>query len=153
MRRLATALRRDPTLASYLVFALGITAFDVISLIIAVFDRVTPTHLQELLMPYMGWVPSMCYSFSLYFAFSALLTGNARMRKSVLIFPAMQVAFGIVSWMAQGGPRASDNPYLRISEWRPLWTIALPLVWLVLLAFVKPQAAETASLTTPHTNG
>jgi hypothetical protein len=153
VRRLGPALRHDPALASFLVFALSITAFDVFSFTIAAFDMVTPRHLQELIVPYTGWVPSMCYAFSLYFAFSALLTGNTRARSAVLIFPVMQVAFGIVSWIGQGGPRASDNPYLRISEWRPLWTIALPLVWLALLATVKPKSSEAATLSTTHTSG
>jgi len=153
MRRLGPALRRDPALASFLVFALSITAFDVFALASAAFDWVMPRYLQEVVVPYTGWVPSMCYAFSLYFASSALLTGNTRARSAVLIFPVMQVAFGIVSWIGQGGARASDNPYLRISEWRPLWTIGVPLVWLVLLAPVRPQSAEAATLTITHSYG
>lgn len=141
MRRLGPALRRDPVLVSFLVFALSITAFDVLSLIIAVFDMVEPKRLQELTVPYTGWVPSMSYAFSLYFAFSALSSGNTRARSAVLMLMVMQAAFGMVSWIALGGPRASDNPYLRISEWRPLWTIALPLVWLALLATMKPRCS------------
>jgi hypothetical protein len=146
VRRLGPALRRDPALASFLVFAVIITAFDVFALIIAAFDLVTPRHLQELVLPYTGWVPSMFYAFAIYFAFSALSTGDTRARSAVLIFPAMQVVYGIGTWLGQGGARASDNPYLRISEWRPVWTIALPLVWLVLLATVKPRSAEAADL-------
>jgi hypothetical protein len=106
--------------SAFVLFAVSITAFDVFSLIIAAFDMVAARRLQELVVPYTGWVPSMCYAFSLYFAFSALFTENARARSTVLIFPAMQVAFGIASWIGQGGARESENPYLRISEWRNL---------------------------------
>ena len=139
MTPLGAALRRDPALAAFLVFALCITAFDVLSLVIAPIDLAALGHLFERVVPYLGWVPSMCYAFSLYFAIFALLTGNARARNAVFIFPIMQIAFGVAGWVGEGGSRASDNPYLRISEWRPLWTVALPLAWLALLATVKPR--------------
>jgi hypothetical protein len=150
--RLRRALRRDPVLVSFLVFALSVTAFDLFTLTSMAFDTVALRQLRESVVPYTGWVPSMAYAFSLYFAVSALSTGNARARSAVLIFPAMQVVFGIVSYVGEGGPRASDNPYIQVSVWRPLWTIALPLVWLALLATIKPSPAE-AALSTTHKDG
>jgi hypothetical protein len=137
-----TGLRRDPVLAAFLVFALAVTAFDVLVVALATSGLSAVRHLQERVVPYTGWVPSMCYAFSLYFGFSALQTGNARNRTSVLLFPAMQAAFGVVAWFGMGGARVSPNPYLRISPWRPLWTIALPLVWLALLVAFKPRPAS-----------
>ena len=136
-----SGLRRDPVLAAFLVFALVVTAFDVLAVVLAPFGLPAVRHLQERVVPYTGWVPSMCYAFSLYFGFSALQTGNARNRTAVLLFPAMQAAFGVLAWFGMGGARVSPNPYLRVSPWRPLWTIALPLAWLALLMAFKPGSA------------
>lgn len=137
-------VRRDPVLAAFLVFALAVTASDLLTVVLAPFDVPAARHLQERAVPYIGWVPSMCYAFSLYFGFSALLTGNARNRTAVLLFPAMQAAFGVLAWFGMGGARVSTNPYLRISAWRPLWTIVVPLIWLALLLAFKPRLALRA---------
>ena len=141
MSRLGEGLRRDPVLAAYLVFALVVTAYDVMILALAPFHVPAARHLQERVVPYTGWVPSMCYAFSLYFAFSALSTGSARDRGSVLLMPSAQVLFGLISWFGMGGARVSEIPYLQVSAWRPLWTIALPLAWLALLMAFKPRSA------------
>jgi hypothetical protein len=145
---LGPGLRHDPVLGAYLVFALGVTAFDVLILALSPFAVGAARHLQERVTPYTGWVPSMCYAFSLYSAFSALRTGNARERNSVLLMPAIQAVFGVISWFGMGGARASENPFLQISSWRPLWTIALPLVWLALLVAFKPRSTEAAPVAT-----
>jgi len=136
-----SGLRRDPVLAAFLVFALALTASDVLAVVLAPLGLTAVRHLQERAVPYTGWVPSMCYAFSLYFGSSALFTGNARNRTAVLLFPAMQGAFGVLAWFGMGGARVSPNPYLRVSPWRPLWTIALPLAWLALLMAFKPGSA------------
>jgi hypothetical protein len=130
----------------YLVFALGITAVDVSFLAFAPFDVPAARHLQGRLMPYTGWVPSMCYMFSLHSAFSALRTGNARDRNWVVLMPAVQVSLGVISWFGMGGAQASDIPFLQVSPWRPLWTIALPLVWIALLRAFKPGSTEAAPI-------
>jgi hypothetical protein len=146
--RLGPGLRRDPVLAAYLVFALGVTAFDVLILALSPFDVPAARHLQEQVVPYTGWVPSMCYAFSIYSAFSALRTGNARDRNAVLLMPGVQAAFGVIHWFGMGGARASEIPFLQISAWRPLWTIALPLVWIALLVTFKPRSTEAAPVAT-----
>ena len=44
----------------------------------------------------------------------------------------LQVLFGVVEWL-QRWPRASENPYLRVEVWRPVWTVAIPLFWIAIL--------------------
>jgi hypothetical protein len=151
--RLGPGLRRDPVLAAYLVFALGITALDVSFFALSLFDVRAVRHLQERVTPYTGWVPSMCYVFSLPSAFPALRTGNARERNWVLLMPAFQAVFGVISWFGMGGARASENPFIQVSAWRPLWTIALPLVWLALLIAFKPRPTEAAPVVTAGASG
>lgn len=56
MSRLGEGLRRDPVLAAYLVFALVVTAYDVMILALAPFDVPAARHLQERVVPYTGWV-------------------------------------------------------------------------------------------------
>lgn len=139
MTPLGPARARDPVLAAYLLFAVLVTAYDLAFVVTAPFDVPVVRQLHERATPFTDWVPSMSYAFSLYSGFSAL-NGNARNRSWVPLFPAMQVALGLLSWFGLGGARPSPNAFLRISPWRPLWTIALPLVWVALLLAVKPRA-------------
>jgi uncharacterized protein YdhG (YjbR/CyaY superfamily) len=53
-----SGLRRDPVLAAFLVFALVVTAFDVLAVALAPFDLPAVRHLQERVVPYTGWFPA-----------------------------------------------------------------------------------------------
>ena len=127
LKRLLSSCRRDPVLAAFLVFAVSVT----------VFSYGAPRSIRETVIPFTGWNPAAMYSFSVFFAILALLKPDRRIRNTILLFPLLQLAFGLVEWLIQGA-RASENPYLRISAWRPVWSVLAPALWLAMLSFLQP---------------
>jgi hypothetical protein len=73
-----------------------------------------------------------------FFAVVGLAFGLKRFRLGIIALLLLAVATGAYEW-ARYGSRASENPYLRISEWRPLWTVATPLGWALLMWLVRPD--------------
>ncbi len=134
MRDFMTGCRRAPTMAALLLFAS----------IATVLQYSSPTSVKEAFIPYTGWAGlAMPYSFLLFFLAYALGTSDSptrhRMRLACLGLLALAAACGVAEWLFLGGPRASTNPYLRISSWRPVWTVLVPLVWLGILYRTRPR--------------
>ncbi len=129
-----TGCRRDPTMAALLLFAS----------IATVLQYSSPTSVNEALIPYTGWSGlAMPYSFLLFFLAYALGTLDPRtrhrMRLACLGLLALAAAWALAEWLFSGGPHASDNPYLRISSWRPVWTVLVPVTWLAILYRTRPR--------------
>jgi hypothetical protein len=114
-------------LQAYLLFAVAVTAFEVMM----VFSR--NDQLLSLLTPYTGWNLAMFYSFTVFFAFAIAYIPT---RRNVMRFAViLQLLFSILAGNADLYQRSTDtfgNPYLIISPWRPVWTMALPAFWIVL---------------------
>jgi hypothetical protein len=125
--RVARTLAADPALASFVLFAL----------VVAGLEGVGGAWLESAL-PYTGWAPALTYAFALPPAVIALWSGNTRARATVLGLLAIQALYGVFGWLWLGASRPSPSPYLRISAWRPLWTVGVPLGWLAVLAVFRP---------------
>jgi hypothetical protein len=99
--------------------------------------------LREATVPHTGWVPTGPYLSSIFFAVVALWSGSRPFRRGVMAMLALQVLFGLEEWVRRW-PHPSANPYLHISTWRPLWTVATPLAWaaMLLLGERKPTPRE-----------
>jgi hypothetical protein len=62
----------------------------------------------------------------------------------VVALLALEVIFGAEEWIHRW-PRPSANPHLHISMWRPLWTVATPLMWIAMLLNGERKAAAEAA--------
>lgn len=128
-KRVRAVLSADPALCVFLLFAASVNAFE----------ELAARAVQEFVLPHTGWVPSAPYAFALFLVLYALLWGaNTKARWLAIPFLSLQIAFGLRDWISLG-PRASENPYLHVSEWRPLWTVAIPLFWITVIAITKPR--------------
>jgi hypothetical protein len=76
--------------------------------------------------------------FTLFFAMSAILTPQRKSIYGVVAFLGLFVLFGTLdTYQNTFGPDAGredfGNPYLIYQTYRPVFTIALPAFWIVLL--------------------
>lgn len=118
-----------PQLLAYTIFAVAVTFTDYLIQFFA------PGPVRAWFVPYTGWVASMFYSFTIFFAFTLIYQ---RQKRSVMRFVGItllmlcQVTIGI-SQIFQMGGETFGNPYLTISPWRPVWTILIPIIWIAVL--------------------
>jgi hypothetical protein len=96
--------------------------------------------LREATVPHTGWVPTGPYLSCIFFAVVALWSGSRPFRRGVMAMLALQVLFGLEEWIRRW-PHPSANPYLHISTWRPLWTVATPLAWAAMLLLGERRPA------------
>jgi hypothetical protein len=84
--------------------------------------------------PFVGWTFSVPYAFSIFFAcFAASSPKYGRAIYAVRSFLILAIASGLFGFLWGFGGEDFGNPYLRVSPWRPLLTVLLPIVWLLLL--------------------
>jgi hypothetical protein len=97
-----------------------------------------PHDFSEAIIPVTGWLPATIYIIALIVATPLIFRGsNIRLKKihrlGVLGLLILSVIRGLVE-MKYYNNTYVDNPYLFISQWRPVWTIVIPLIWMVLLS-------------------
>lgn len=128
-RRLLEPIAAAPsTLAAYTGFAVFVTFVDYILLLLA------PEPFRSRLVPYIGWLASMFYSFTLYFAFALIYQRKGRrlVRFGITLPLLLSILFGACQYFQRTG-ETFGNPYLTISPWRPVWTILIPCIWIIML--------------------
>jgi len=95
---------------------------------------VGPQTIKAATVAFTGWNASMPYLFGLAFAFSLVFgrDHNFRLRLGIVGPLLVYVVFGVIEYAL---PRGQDfgNPYLQVSPWRPVWTVALPAIWSIVL--------------------
>lgn len=96
--------------------------------------------LYESIVPYTGWIPGQDYRHILFFiVFYSFTIRNHQ--KSILFIRGMSAVFigtslyrGISDWTTiLPDDFTNPNPYLRYDSLRPLFTIALPLFWVLII--------------------
>ena len=110
---------------SFLVFILDI-----------ILDTIGSKELKESIIPITGWSISSPYSTCamIGFLFVSGLTKNAFWIRNLLILMlTTSIIFGVISFIGSGGEYYSTNPYLRVSQWRPIWTMVIPAFWILVL--------------------
>jgi hypothetical protein len=86
----------------------------------------------------------MPYLFGLGWVFHLVRTRDRRpaMRWALVAPIVASIAFGVVQSLAPRGPDFG-NPYLQVSPWRPVWTVAVPAL-LGHAAAPRPQGRTAA---------
>jgi hypothetical protein len=131
LRRRWSTTRRDPVLLAFLGFALAVMFANGLG----------GRELHAAAVPYTGWLAATPYDGSIFFAVVGLALGIPRARFVVVAMCLLQVAMGSYDWVTAGA-RWSSNPYLRVSVWRPAWTVFIPLAWVVVILLFRPRAAD-----------
>jgi hypothetical protein len=112
----------------YVVFVVAVMLTDF------VFLRLASESFRASLVPYTGWLVSGNYGFTAIFALALMFQQQNRraIRFSITFILVIQIAFAIYTQSQSGRPNFA-NPYLTISPWRPVWTILVPSIWIILL--------------------
>lgn len=131
---------------AYLIFSLLATTLH--------FTVFFAPRFNQRIVPFTGWQGLGYYMFTLYFIIAALTTpqtpARIRFMRGVHFILGAAALIGIIDfWQFYGTPNF-DNPYLTYSPWRPLITIALPLLWLALL--ISPTMKRWNNQNLPATN-
>ena len=122
----ATAPSVPLVLRAYCCFAIGVTLLELCLLFAG--------DAAAAVVPFVGWVYSMPYAFSIFFAcFAASSPKYGCAIYGVRWFLIFAIAIGLFDFLWGFAVEDFGNPYLRVSPWRPLFTVLLPIVWLLLL--------------------
>ena len=128
-RRILEPIAAAPRmLLAYTVFAVVVTLADFVLLPLA------SESFRARLVPYTGWVASMFYAFTIFFAFILIYQHRARraVRLGITLQLLLQIAFGTYQFFRVTGD-TFGNPYLTTSQWRPVWTMVIPCLWIAVL--------------------
>jgi len=125
-RFLPAFLSAPPVLRAFAVFSLIVIAAD------SAIENFGSKHLGEVIVPFAGWAPDMPYMFSLFFAFSLMFSRNRIQRYVIDLLLLLQIIYGLWQLSRIHGENF-HNPYLTVSPWQPIWTVLIPLSWIVLL--------------------
>ena len=117
-------------LRGYLLFAVVASILN--------FSVLFAPSLYEAILPYLGWSGLMPYLFAVFMAFSAIFTQQRKSIYGVVASLGFAMVFGAIDTSRHTlGPLAEapnfDNPYLIYNPLRPVFTILLPALWLLLL--------------------
>jgi hypothetical protein len=115
-----------------------IVLYAVFSVVVCIADQwltyVGPKVVREQIVPFTGWGASMPYLFGLFFTISLIFGRDRRpaLRVAIISFLAIYIVFGVGKPLS---PQQNNfgNPYLTVSSWQPIWTLAVPSLWIVAL--------------------
>lgn len=115
--------------------------FSIVMTLISVFIRLDSNQdLYQSVIPFTGWSPGRDYRMIFFFIILYSYTFRNHQKK-LLIIRVMSVIFigfpfyyGISDWITVlPDDYTNSNPYLRIDPIRPIFTIALPLFWIIVI--------------------
>lgn len=126
--------------SSFLIAPFELKIIFIISLIISLTDfyinAFGSRELIEKIIPVTGWVPGSFYFNLTVFSFLILSINSSKkiwLRNIIVI----AILYGIIrdayNFYSLKEVLFSENPYLRISPYKPIWKVYIPLVWLIIL--------------------
>jgi len=115
------------SLRLYLWFAIAVTAFQIYQV----------TSGLSFTVPYTGWLVAGPYAPSIFFVYLALRGEQfGLVINAVRMFLVLAIVLGVFDFVASSivvRHGHHDNPYLRVSLWRPFFTVMIPCLWLIVL--------------------
>ena len=133
----------------FLAAPLELRIYAVLSILVSLAGMVLPIfgprRLWEAVVPFTGWSPAMGYMFGLYFTLALIYTKmpGKWLLLGVLAPLALQLCFGFQELGKAPTPNFG-NPLLMVSPWRPVWTMALPAIWMVVM--LSPRITRFSAL-------
>lgn len=132
------------------IFAFFSSTLFFLDIIINIFEL---KELDELIIPITGWLISFPYMMGLFFAFYILIIRDKKQRtnarNAIVFMMALSVLAGFRDMLTFDGNN-TGNPYLDRSIWRPVWQIAIPALWILLLLF-SPRIKKYCKVENPTT--
>ncbi|MBK8954308.1 MAG: hypothetical protein IPM34_01970 [Saprospiraceae bacterium] len=115
-------------------FAVFCVCVTVLSLVI---QLLFPIRVEESIIPITGWNMGMVYGYCVIVTFGPMVTVHGINRKlapqySNILLLAVFIIIHLVDIATWSGGY-EDNPYLFRSAWRPVWTVVLPGLWIIIL--------------------
>jgi hypothetical protein len=101
--------------------------------LLIVFQSVLQSTSYARVVPFVGWVPGMPYMFALYWALQLRWRPSASARRVAVLMLIVGATIGLIDFLTSFRRENYGNPWLTVSAWRPLVTVALPLLWSALL--------------------
>lgn len=106
----------------------------------------------EAVYPYIGGSLATPYMFSLFFTWRAIFAQDVdlKARLGPITELLMYTVFGLGTYLWMRQQPSFHNPYLTVSPWQPVWTVALPVAWAAVLGICpiirRRRARQTAPL-------
>jgi len=126
--------------ASFQAAPIELKIFFLFSVLVSLIDIylsfIGPRELKESLLPFTGWQISGGYFLCAIFGFILILgysTKPSFTRNIILFLLCNSIFWGTISFITSIGADSFNNPYLTVSAWRPIWTIAIPAIWIAIL--------------------
>ena len=122
----------------FLAAPLELKAYALFSVIVTILGIalpiVGPKKLWEAIVPFTGWSPALGYMFGLFFTFALIYIKSPQscLRFGIIAPLALQIIFGLFI-QATHSVNSFNNPYLTVSPWQPVWTVAIPALWIAIL--------------------
>ncbi len=117
-------------------FPYGILALTIFAILVTAIDYTItfngPISLKEKIVPFTGWGASAPYGSVIFFGVYYCIKRERKILYGIVAILALHICIGIVETLR---PAREDfgNPWLMVSHWRPVWTIALPGLWLIVV--------------------
>ena len=133
----------QPVLLSFALFSTIVSVADLWVTLIG------PKWMKAELIQYTSWLASGPYLFCSLFAWYPLLTGGHRRRMRLPLLGSLLM--GIWSGYSFYQLRGQDfgNPYLRVSRWQPIWTMAIPAMWAVIILLPSGRRSDSQEVREP----
>jgi len=100
--------------------------------ILALFHNVLADAYARI-VPVVGWIPGLPFMAALYWAFQLRWRPSTFARRAALFMLLLGAVLGLVKFLTSYRQANYGNPWLTVSAWQTVATVALPLVWFVLL--------------------
>jgi peroxiredoxin len=91
-----------------------------------------PISLNEQIVPITGWGMSLAYTMTGILAVFYCITRAHRMLYGMVAILLMHIVIGIVDALTPVG-EDFGNPWLMVSPWRPVWSILIPGLWMIVI--------------------
>ena len=92
---------------------------------------------KSFLVPHMGWAGDFIYVTFLGGGIGLLFTRKEKVRKLILFMFLLLLLLGVYNLYTKYGADDYGNPFLTYGAFRPVWEIALPIIWMYLLSRKK----------------
>jgi peroxiredoxin len=115
---------------------IGIIALIIFAILVTTVDYKLafwgPISLREQIVPITGWGMSSAYTMTGILAVYYCISRLHRMLYSMAAILLMHIVLGIVDALMPVG-EDFGNPWLMVSPWRPVWSILIPGLWLIVV--------------------
>ncbi len=138
MKNLTTTTAWSSFITNFSVAPVELKAFIYFCFIVSVsVIGIRVSAIAETLIPITGWNMGFVCIFNMILTIGPMRNPHGKMgilttQYGNILILTISTLFGLIDLLTYNGGYNS-NPYLSHSPWRPIWTIAIPIVWIIVL--------------------